>query len=71
MTDRIILKATINIWEPGRLGVDYRFEDGTREAHPITAADWRIIRGLERQGRVSYIGHKARKLAEKLRGRLV
>ena len=50
------------------MGVDYRFEDGTRVAHPITAADWAIIRGLEREGRMGYIGHKARKLAEKLRG---
>jgi hypothetical protein len=58
--------ATIIPWD-GRVGVSYSYRNGDAEAHAIGPHDWRVIRALEREGKVSFANKKVRESLAKLR----
>src|SRR5262245_1185297 len=54
------VSARIIRWEGGRVGVDYIFEDGAREAHAVGTDDWPVIRKLRDVGQLSYADDEVR-----------
>jgi len=54
------VSARIIRWEGGRVGVDYTFADGAREAHAVGTDDWRVIRKLRDAGKLTYVDDEVR-----------
>jgi len=54
------VSAQIIRWEGGRVGVDYTFTDGAREAHAVTTDDWPVIRNLRDAGKLTYADDEVR-----------
>jgi hypothetical protein len=54
------VSARIIRWEGNRVGVDYVFEDGAREAHAVGTDDWPVIKRLKAAGKLSYTDDEVR-----------
>jgi hypothetical protein len=59
------LEYQLYLWEPGRLGIAYKWSDGYGEAGPVGPEDWPQIRRLEAAGKLSYRTEAARALHRK------
>jgi len=58
ITDAV--SARIIRWEGGRVGIDYTFADGAREAHAVGTDDWLVIRKLRDAGKLTYSDDEVR-----------
>jgi hypothetical protein len=54
------VSARIIRWEGGRVGIDYTFADGAREAHAVNTDDWPVIRELRDAGKLTYQDEEVR-----------
>jgi hypothetical protein len=52
--------AEIIRWQGTKVGVDYTYRNGDREAHGVGAEDWPVIRKLKRAGKLSYQSDEVR-----------
>ena len=54
------VSAQIIRWEGNRVGIDYTYSDGAREAHAVGSEDWPVIRKLGEAGKLSYADGEGR-----------
>jgi hypothetical protein len=54
------VSAQVIRWEGNRVGVDYTFPDGAREAHAVGTDDWPVIRKLRDAGKLTYADDEVR-----------